>query len=89
MQAAFIFSLILGLLVPLAAAQQPPEPRGPRPEVIFGQGLHYITLTFYIDDASTMQEIVDILDEKNVTSAVFFVDPAIAANSSGVESARQ
>ena len=85
---AFLIPAVMLMLLPLAYAQSPPEPRGPRPDLIFGDDLHYVTLTFYSDDASSMGELLALLDEKNVTGAVFFVDPAIPENSSAVASAR-
>ena len=89
MRAFAVSFVMLFLLVPLAYAQQGTEPRGPRPDLIFGEERHYVTLTFYVDSPSRMQEIVAVLDEYNVTSAVFFVDPSIPANSSVIQSARQ
>jgi parallel beta-helix repeat protein len=81
--------LIVLLLIPFAAAQQAPEPRGPRPEVLFGDDEHYVTLTFYSDNSTLVQEIITILTQKNVSRAVFFVDPSMPANSSVLNLARQ
>ncbi|HJS81896.1 MAG TPA: right-handed parallel beta-helix repeat-containing protein [Nitrososphaera sp.] len=87
--AAIAFTFML--LIPLAAAQLAgPESRGPRSEVIFGTDPRYVALTFYFDNATRMQEITGILGDKNVTDAVFFVDPAIArTNSSTIDTAIQ
>lgn len=87
MRGAVLFSLLLLLSFPLAHAQTPPEPRGPRSDVLFGEEPHYVTLTFYIENASSMQEFLGVLDDKNVTNAVFFIDPSIPRNSSAVNSA--
>ncbi|HKU49911.1 MAG TPA: hypothetical protein VJP79_08175, partial [Nitrososphaera sp.] len=91
---AFASIMILILLIPVAFAQTPStsssssssfsEQRGPRAQAIFGDEQHYVTLTFYVDDPDVMQGLLEILEEHNVTSAVFFVDPAIRENASSV-----
>lgn len=62
---------------PLAFAQTFPETRGPRPDVAYGAERHDVTLTFYIgqNDSARLQETLDVLQENNVTEAVFFMHP--------------
>lgn len=60
----------------LPAAAQVEEPRGPRPEIVYGDETHFVTLTFYIaqNDANRLQDILDVLQEGNVSRAVFFME---------------
>jgi hypothetical protein len=63
----------------LPAAAQQAETRGPRPEVVYGEQEHFVTLTFYIgqNDGARLQEILQILQSGNVSKAVFFIQPSI------------
>jgi parallel beta-helix repeat protein len=50
-----------------------------RPEIVYGEAKHYVTLTFYIgqNDSARLLEILDVLQEGNVSSAVFFMQPSL------------
>lgn len=91
----FVIAVIAGamLLVSfLPASAQVTEPRGPRPEIVYGEETHYVTLTFYIgqDDAMRLEDILDVLQEGNVSNAVFFMDPGfVEGNSSLVNTTEQ
>ena len=60
----------------LPAAAQVEGPRGPRPEIAYDDETHFVTLTFYItqSDANRLQDILDVLQESNVTKAIFFME---------------
>jgi parallel beta-helix repeat protein len=79
------------IAMPVAFAQTSPETRGPRPEIAYGADRHGVTLTFYIgqNDSARMQETVDILQENNVTEAVFFMHPNFPGNNTIVNSTAQ
>lgn len=89
------FAIIIGvaLIVSfLPAAAQAPEPRGLRPEVVYGEDKHYVTLTFYIrqNDAAYLQDILDTLEEGNVSRAVFFMQPSfVESNATLANTTRQ
>lgn len=79
----FAFAIIVGaaLIVSfLPVEAQVVEPSGLRPDVVYGGEKHYVTLTFYIgqNDAARLQDILDILQEGNVSRAVFFIQPSFA-----------
>jgi parallel beta-helix repeat protein len=62
------------------------ETRGPRPEVVYGDTTHYVTLTFYIgqNDTARLAGILDALQAGNVSKAVFFVHPGYASSNAAV-----
>src|SRR5687767_5102499 len=63
-----------------AATAQVTETRGQRLEAVYGDSVHYVTLTFYIgqNDAARLQEILDALQSANVSEAVFFIQSSFA-----------
>jgi len=70
----------------LPAAAQQAVTRGPRPEVVYGDERHSVTLTFYIgqNDATRLQEILGILQSGNISKSVFFIQPSILENNTAV-----
>jgi parallel beta-helix repeat protein len=70
----------------LSASAQLAEPRGPRPEVVYGDDRHFVTLTFYIgqNDAARLQEILEVLQSGNMSEAVFFIQPSFLENNFAV-----
>ncbi len=72
-------TMMLVSFLPAATAQLA-ETRGQRLEAVYGDSVHYVTLTFYIgqNDATRLQEILDALQSANVSEAVFFIQPSFA-----------
>jgi parallel beta-helix repeat protein len=64
----------------LPAAAQVSETRGQRLEAVYGDSVHYVTLTFYIGqgDAARLQEILEVMQSANVSEAVFLIQPSFA-----------
>lgn len=62
-----------------AVAQVAADRPGVRPEVVYGEDKHRVTLTFYIgpNDNERLLEILDVLQEGNVSSAIFFLHPSL------------
>lgn len=66
-------TILLASFLPITA--QVSEPRGPRPEIAYGEEKQFVTLTFYIgqSDALRLQDIMEVLQEGNISKAVFFM----------------
>ena len=79
---AIIGAVMLSSFVVMPALAQVAEIRGPRPEMIYGNAKHHVTLTFYIgqNDSARLQGIIGALQARNVSSAVFFLDPGFASS---------
>jgi parallel beta-helix repeat protein len=84
---AIIFGAMMFVSFLPAAAQA--ETRGPRPEVVYGDERHLVTLTFYIgqNDSLRLQEILQVLQSGNVSKAVFFMQPSVLETKPAVASA--
>jgi hypothetical protein len=65
----------------LPALAQVAETRRPRPEGVYGNVKHHITLTFYIGQNYTARpsDILEMLQANNVSKAVFFLRPGFAS----------
>jgi parallel beta-helix repeat protein len=86
-----VFAIILGAMMlfsVLPAAAQLAEPRGLRPDVVYGGDKHFVTLTFYIgqNGGARLQEILEVLQSGNVSKAVFFIQPIFLQNNPAVAS---
>jgi len=86
---AIIGAAMLASLAVMPAFAQMAETRGPRPELVYGEEKHYVTLTFYIgqNDTARAQAIMDTLQASNVRSAVFFLNPGFASGNAALASA--
>ncbi|HXV45866.1 MAG TPA: hypothetical protein VD736_04265 [Nitrososphaera sp.] len=92
MRRSSAFAIIFGammLVSVLPAYAQQVETRGPRPEVVYGEERHFVTLTFYIgqNDGARLQEILQILQADNVSTVVFFIQPSILEGNPAAASA--
>jgi parallel beta-helix repeat protein len=91
----YAFAIIISAMMVvsfLPAAAQQAETRGPRPDVVYGDAKHFVTLTFYIgqNDAARLQEILDVLQSGNVSEAVFFIQPSfLESNFAAANAAKQ
>lgn len=78
------FAIMIGTVVLVsflpAATAQVTETRGQRLEAVYGDSVHYVTLTFYIgqNDTARLQEILDALQSSNVSQAIFFIEQSFA-----------
>jgi len=89
---AFAIIIVVGTTLSIVSASflpalaQVAETPGMRPEVVYGEEEHRVTLTFYINhnDAARLQEILDVLQEGNVSSAIFFIHPSLIMNNANL-----
>jgi parallel beta-helix repeat protein len=86
---AVIGTIMLSSFAVLPAFAQVTETRGPRPEVVYGDTKHYVTLTFYIgqNDTARLSDIQDTLQANNVSKAVFFLHPGFESSNPSVANA--
>jgi parallel beta-helix repeat protein len=79
---AVIGTVMISSFAVLPALAEIAETRGLRPEVVYGNAKHYVTLTFYLgqNDTARLSDILDILQASNVSKAVFFLHPNFASS---------
>lgn len=73
----------------LSALAQVAEVPGMRPDVVYGEAKHNVILTFYIgqNDTARLLEILDVLQEGNVSKAIFFMQPSFVENNATLATA--